>query len=141
MPPPLRRHEAGGRVLGATISGDRTTFRLWAPNAVRVQLELYLSGGTERHELVPDPTAEGMFIADLPDVPAGRRYRYRLDGGDAFPDPCSRSQPEGVHGPSAVVDPAAFAWSDAGWPGLRAEGLAVYELHVGTFTPDGTFVA
>jgi maltooligosyltrehalose trehalohydrolase len=70
----------------------------------------------------------------------GARYRLRLDDGPALPDPCSRFQPKGVHGPSEVVDPA-FAWTDEGWPGLSADGLAIYELHVGTYTPEGTFRA
>jgi maltooligosyltrehalose trehalohydrolase len=72
-------------------------------------------------------------------VGAGRRYRYRIDGKAAFPDPASRSQPEGVHGPSEVVDAGAFAWTDAGWRGVGLDELVIYELHVGTFTPAGTF--
>jgi maltooligosyltrehalose trehalohydrolase len=77
----------------------------------------------------------------VPGIGAGVRYRYRLDGGHAFPDPSSRFQPEGVHGPSEVVDPAAFSWTDQEWPGLTMDGLVIYELHVGTYTPAGTFAA
>src|SRR5262249_29310787 len=69
----------------------------------------------------------------------GDRYRYRVDGRGPFPDPASRFQPEGVHGPSEVVDPHAFAWSDAGWHNVPREDLVLYELHVGTFSPEGTF--
>jgi maltooligosyltrehalose trehalohydrolase len=72
---------------------------------------------------------------------AGTRYRYRLDGERAWPDPCSRAQPEGVRGPSEAVDPAAFAWTDGGWSGVALGDLVLYELHVGTFTPEGTFDA
>ena len=74
-------------------------------------------------------------------VGPGQRYRLRLDGGDVFPDPASRFQPEGVHGPSEVVDPAAFDWDDADWDGVAQRDLVFYELHVGTFTPEGTFRA
>jgi maltooligosyltrehalose trehalohydrolase len=77
----------------------------------------------------------------IQDIGAGARYRYRLDGGDACPDPASRFQPDGVHGSSEVVDPAAFAWTDQNWPGLTMNGLVIYELHVGTYTPEGTFLA
>jgi maltooligosyltrehalose trehalohydrolase len=72
---------------------------------------------------------------------AGTRYRYRLDGDRAWPDPCSRAQPEGVRGPSEVVDAGAFPWSDGGWRGVALRDLVLYELHVGTFTPEGTFDA
>ena len=70
---------------------------------------------------------------------AGDRYRYRLDGDRTLPDPASRFQPEGVHGPSQVIDPRAFAWTDLGWTGTSLEHLIIYELHVGTFSPEGTF--
>ena len=72
---------------------------------------------------------------------AGSRYKYRLDRGQSYPDPASRFQPEGVHGPSEVVDPLAFQWSDETWPGLTIDDLIVYELHVGAYTPEGTFAA
>ena len=71
----------------------------------------------------------------------GSRYKYRLDRGQSYPDPASRFQPEGVHGPSEVVDPLAFPWSDETWPGLTTDDLIVYELHVGAYTPEGTFTA
>ncbi len=80
----------------------------------------------------------GCFYA-VAEVPVGTTYRIRLDGGDAFPDPASRFQPEGVHGPSEIVDPSAYAWKDEGWSGIAQEDLVFYELHVGTFTPEGTF--
>jgi maltooligosyltrehalose trehalohydrolase len=98
----------------------------------------------ELHLLEPDrvvpmvPELDGYFRADS-EARAGERYRYRLDGGDELPDPASRWQPEGVHGPSALVDPSAFAWTD---DAFRAPPLAehvIYELHVGTFSEAGTF--
>src|SRR5205085_10584111 len=83
--------------------------------------------------------AGGWFAATVAEAGAGTRYRYRLDGGDAFPDPASRAQPDGVHDPSEVVDSTDFAWTDGDWKGVAMEDLVVYELHVGTFTPEGTF--
>jgi maltooligosyltrehalose trehalohydrolase len=86
-----------------------------------------------------EPAGHGWFEGRAPGIGAGARYRFRLPDGRLLPDPASRFQPEGVHGPSMVIDPAAFAWSDHGWRGVRLEDLVVYELHVGTFTPAGTF--
>jgi maltooligosyltrehalose trehalohydrolase len=71
----------------------------------------------------------------------GDSYRFRLDGQKSCPDPASRFQPEGPHGPSVIVDPRRFAWRDHSWPGVRMPGQVIYELHVGTFTPEGTFDA
>ena len=85
--------------------------------------------------------AGGYWSATVDQTPAGTRYRYRLDGKAERPDPASFSQPEGVHGPSAVVDHRAFAWEDQAWAGLPLERYVLYELHVGTFTPEGTFDA
>jgi maltooligosyltrehalose trehalohydrolase len=76
-----------------------------------------------------------------PNAAVGSRYRFRLDGGDAFPDPASRFQPEGPHGPSQVIDPVAFRWSDSNWRGVTLAGQVIYELHIGTFTREGTFDA
>src|SRR5207248_1823241 len=83
----------------------------------------------------------GYFRLTRPEVPEGQRYAYRLDGGPVRPDPASLWQPDGVHGPSAVVRPGRFAWSDGAWRGVRREDLVFYELHVGTFTSEGTFDA
>ena len=127
--------------LGATVHGDRTWFRVWAPAARRVEVALNAQDGTLRVEMVRDASVDGLFVAEASDVPTGTLYKYRLDGGDSFPDPCSRSQPQGVHGPSAVIDTAAFRWTDENWHGLSREGLALYELHTGTFTAEGTFEA
>ncbi len=85
--------------------------------------------------------AGGYFVADIPDVAAGDRYVYNLDGQKERPDPASRSQPESVHGPSEVVDPAQFHWTDRQWRGMALDQLIIYELHVGTWTDKGTFQA
>ena len=90
--------------------------------------------------LVPLSADEDVFEGRAEAGP-GDDYRYRLDGGDALPDPCSWDQPEGVRGPSRVVDPGARSWDEGCWAGLDRRGLVLYELHVGTFTPKGTFAA
>ncbi len=83
----------------------------------------------------------GYFSGLAAAAKAGDLYRFRLDGGDAFPDPASRFQPEGPHGPSRVVDPAAYRWHDADWRGPVRQGQVIYELHAGTFTREGTWAA
>lgn len=130
--------DADPRTLGATLVPEGVRFRVWAPNAERIEVVLEGSGESGHRPLARG--ADGMHGGIVPGIGAGARYRYRLDGGDAFPDPAARFQPAGVHGPSEVIDPA-FPWSDDGWPGLAADGLVVYELHVGTYTPEGTFRA
>ncbi len=124
--------------LGAFPADGGTRFRVWAPQAR--SLDLILHAGSDAEAVHPmQPEKEGYFSCTRSDVRPGDRYRYRLDGGPAHPDPASRYQPEGVHGPSQVVDPAQFAWTDAHWQGLELENLVIYELHVGTFHPDGDF--
>ncbi len=86
-------------------------------------------------------SADGLFSAFVEGVSPGDRYRYRVDGRGPFPDPASRFQPEGVHGPSEVIDPRSFSWSDSDWRGSGLDGLVIYEIHVGTFTSEGTFSA
>ncbi|MDX1546111.1 MAG: malto-oligosyltrehalose trehalohydrolase [Rhodothermales bacterium] len=127
------------RALGALAEDGGVRFRLWAPKAGRVDL---LLDGAEPLPMArsADDTFEA-FERVVPGLGAGARYRYRMDGGDAFPDPASRFQPEGVHGPSSVVDPRTFRWRDDGWAGVPQDRWVFYELHVGTFTPEGTFRA
>jgi maltooligosyltrehalose trehalohydrolase len=121
--------------LGARPDGHgATTFRVWAPRAREVSVVLAGAEEPLRHE-------GGGVFAGTAAAAAGDDYRFRLDGGDPLPDPCSRSQRDGVRGPSQVVDPAAWTWDEGGWTGLDRRGLVVYELHVGTFTPEGTFAA
>jgi maltooligosyltrehalose trehalohydrolase len=122
--------------LGATVESDGTRFGVWAPRAQRIDVQI--EGGPS----VPlDRDADGVHSCLATGIGAGARYKFRIDGGDAFPDPRSRFQPDGVHGPSEVIDHAAFEWSDREWRGLTMERLVVYELHVGTYTPEGTFIA
>jgi maltooligosyltrehalose trehalohydrolase len=104
-------------------------------------VELVLLDGARRRAFPMRREEGGLFLYTLRGVPEGQRYFYRLDGGPERPDPASRWQPEGVAGPSAVLRTADFRWSDGGWRGVRRPDLAFYELHVGTFTPAGTFEA
>jgi maltooligosyltrehalose trehalohydrolase len=121
--------------LGAIVGGTRTTFSVWAPPATSV--EVVVEGRDRATALTRD--AHGLFSGALEDAGPGTRYRYRLNGGAAYPDPASRFQPDGVHGPSLVVSPSVFGWTDAHWSGVPLDDLVIYELHVGTFTAAGTF--
>lgn len=125
--------------LGATVLGsDRVQFRVWAPSARTMAVELT----DQNRTAVPMQAAgSGLFEATVEGIGPRARYRYLLDGKQARPDPASRFQPDGVHGPSAVVDPESFGWTDHAWQGTPLKDLIIYELHVGTFTPEGTFDA
>ena len=115
-------------------AGGGVHFRVWAPR--RRKVEVVLDGpGSAAFSLVGEQS--GYFGGLVRPAEAGTRYRYRLDGEDSFPDPASRFQPEGPHGPSQVVDPGRFEWSDAAWKGAGPRGQVLYEMHVGTFTPEG----
>ncbi len=120
-------------MYGATLEGGTAEFRVWAPNAHRARLRLV--GG---HDLPMQCADKGTFSAQAP-VQAGDRYFYVLDDHKPLPDPVSRLLPEGVHGPTALVDPNSFAWNDQDWGGLDLRDYIIYELHVGTFSPEGTF--
>jgi maltooligosyltrehalose trehalohydrolase len=114
-------------------------WRVWAPRAK--QVELVLIDGERRRAVPMQREERGFFQHVEANVAEGLRYAYRLDGGPERPDPCSLSQPDGVHAASAVVRPDRFAWTDQNWKGVRREDLVFYELHVGTFTAQGTFEA
>ncbi len=120
--------------LGAQVESVGVRFRVWAPKRARVDVVLEDDGRS--FPLLKDEA--GYFSGLVPIARAGMRYRYRLDNGEAYPDPCSRYQPEGPHGPSLIIDPSAYEWRTAGWAGIRMPGQVIYELHVGTFTPEGT---
>jgi maltooligosyltrehalose trehalohydrolase len=122
--------------LGAWPEGEGTRFRVWAPLARTVEV---IVEGRANHAL--EKAADGTFGDLVPGVGAGDRYRYRVDDKGPYPDPASRFQPEGIHGPSEVVDAGRFDWSDASWRGISLDELVIYELHVGTFTPAGSFAA
>ncbi|HYH78801.1 MAG TPA: hypothetical protein VEX86_03370, partial [Longimicrobium sp.] len=128
--------------FGASVADGGVDFRVWAPGHQTVDVVIY---GPDAEQVVPlraeEGAEDGWFSGRVEGIGAGARYRYRLDGGDALPDPASRSQPDGVHDPSEVMDPSAFTWTDDGWTGVPREDLVIYELHVGTFTPEGTFDA
>ncbi|HEX9534801.1 MAG TPA: malto-oligosyltrehalose trehalohydrolase, partial [Stellaceae bacterium] len=122
--------------FGVELQADgRVRFRLWAPPHRNIQIEL--DGATAAMQLV----GEGWHELVTDRARAGTRYRFMLPDGLRVPDPASRYQPEDVHGPSEVVDPGAYVWRDAGWSGRPWEQAVVYELHIGTFTPEGTFRA
>ena len=124
--------------LGATLLDDhRSAFLVWAPRATQVEVRLTSARG---RNVTMEAIGCGYFRAIVDDVAAGALYRYRLDGQKERPDPVSRFQPQGVHGPSLVVD-HRFAWNDAGWRGIPLETYILYEVHVGTFTSEGTFDA
>jgi maltooligosyltrehalose trehalohydrolase len=121
------------RPLGAVpIEEGLVELRVWAPNAASVAVR---TGGAD-HEL--HDAGEGVLEGQIPAAP-GDDYLLVLENGAAFPDPASRHQPEGILGPSRIVDTTAFRWSDDGWEGVRLENLVLYELHVGTFSTEGTF--
>lgn len=101
-------------------------------------MSVAIEGGPER-KLAREP--DGYFSGTVEDAHPGSLYRYRLDGGKVYPDPASRFQPGGPHGPSLIVDPSAYEWTDAGWRGVPLEGQVIYELHIGTFTREGTWQA
>lgn len=112
-------------------------FRLWAPDARSVTL--VLEQDPARPPVKMERIEEGWFAATSTEAQAGSRYRFMIDGGLLVPDPASRFQPEGVFGPSEVIDPAAFNWEDGSWKGRPWEEAVIYELHVGAFTPEGSF--
>ena len=124
----------GPNIGARPLLDGRCSFRVWAPERERVDVRLLESG-----RVVPlERTERGYFEAVADDVAPGTRYLLVLDGELERPDPASRWQPEGVHGPSAVVSPH-FDWSDGDWEGLPLGDFVFYELHVGTFSETGTF--
>jgi len=123
--------------LGATYLGNSSEFCVWAPRAARVDLRLL---EPSEHVVRMEAGGGGYHYAVVPGVKPGCRYFYRLDGGPDRPDPASRRQAGDVHGPSEVIDDE-FSWTDEGWRGLPPEELLIYEIHIGTFTPEGTFDA
>ncbi len=123
---------------GASLNGDACHFRVWAPQAQRVTLGLIRNGVLRQLEM--DCEEHGYFALGAP-ASAGDRYFYTVNGGTPVPDPVSRLLPEGVHGPTEIVDPNAFAWGDDHWCGLDFEKAVLYELHAGTFTREGDFDA
>lgn len=128
-------HRAHTMPFGARITERGVEFSLWAPSVREVTL---LIDGAERPMAA---AAEGWHRLLDPQARPGSLYRYRIEGGLSIPDPASRFQPDDIDGPSQVVDPAAFIWSDGDWRGRPWEEAVLYEAHVGTATPEGTFAA
>lgn len=140
-PVPIHESQAGPPSCGARKRADGSvSWRVWSPYAQSMELALYPEPGECRVlEMQPEPG--GYFVHSEPHVEEGQRYAFRINHGAERPDPMSRSQPDGVHCPSAVVWTERFDWSEGDWSGLSRNELVIYELHVGTFTPQGTFDA
>jgi maltooligosyltrehalose trehalohydrolase len=135
LPVPLRTI-ARRFPIGAEFLGPRTHFRVWAPAAREVEVAVQSGDAVTL-------AAEGDgYFSGLAEAAPGACYQFRLDSSEhPLPDPASRFQPEGPHGPSEVVDPHAFTWTDEMWRGPRRDGQVIYEMHVGTFTREGTWAA
>ncbi len=131
-----RRLQAGVELQ----SGGTAHARVWAPACQRVEI-VFEAGRLPSRAGALERDRGGFYGTVVDEVRAGDRYRFRLDGDRLRPDPASRFQPEGPHGPSEVVDPSVFEWTDGEWRGLHPEGHVLYELHVGTFTPDASRAA
>ncbi|WP_448207655.1 malto-oligosyltrehalose trehalohydrolase [Azospirillum sp. sgz302134] len=131
---PARRCPVGVEAL----PGGRVHARVWAPKCRRVSMVIE----PDARSVEMEPEENGYFSALVEGMPVGSLYRFRLDGGEKlYPDPVSRFQPDGPHGPSQVVDPARFKWTDGDWKGRSIKGQIIYEMHIGTFTPEGTWEA
>jgi maltooligosyltrehalose trehalohydrolase len=123
--------------IGAEPSERGVHFRVWAQS--RNRLELVIDGS---RDVVLEPEGNGYFSGWAEFVSPGMRYGFRLDGSDRlFPDPASRFQPDGPHGLSQIVNTSEYRWTDEAWRGARIEGQVIYEMHIGTFTPEGTWNA
>ena len=135
-----RRYPIGAEVIGE----NRTHFRLWAPKARQLDLVVERTADSKRtlHPLTPE--ADGYF-SGIANIGAGTRYWFRVNSSEKFyPDPASRFQPDGPHGASCIVDPRQFPWTNSQWPGPAAaelKGQVIYEMHIGTFTKEGTWRA
>jgi maltooligosyltrehalose trehalohydrolase len=128
--------------IGVEVHNLGSHFRVWAPDHRAVHLVIEDKTGASQAEIPLSPEPNGYFSRTIPNAPAGTLYRYRFgDESDRFPDPASRFQPSGPHGPSQIVDPATFTWTDAGWKGVGRSNQVLYEMHVGTFTDEGTWRA
>ena len=143
QPTVQRRHHMP---FGAELTASGTVrFRLWAPAAQEVELLLYEPGVTDAgravHTARMAALAEGWFAVETDAARAGSLYRYRIDGAREVPDPASRCNPQGVHRPSEVIDPAAYRWPDHDWRAPPWHEAVIYELHVGTFSAPGTYAA
>ena len=135
-----RRYPIGAELIGP----DQVHFRLWAPKAQQVDLVLEDNAAkTPRQTFHSLEAEEGGYFSGAANAGAGARYRFSVNN-NFYPDPASRFQPDGPHGSSCIVDPTRFKWTDSQWHGPAGTGLkghVIYEMHVGTFTKEGTWCA
>ncbi len=135
-----RRYPIGAEVIGE----NRTHFRVWAPKARELDVVVERGPNSPRtfHSLTPEP---GRYFSGVINAGVGTLYRFRVNGGEIFyPDPASRFQPDGPHGSSYIIDPGQFQWTDSKWPdpaNAGMKGQIIYEMHIGTFTKEGTWRA
>src|SRR5205807_6630783 len=134
-----RRYPIGAEI----INPSETHFRLWAPKAQDVDLVLEESAEKNaKRTFHPLKREESGYFSGSANVGAGALYRFRVNKAEHFhPDPASRFQPHGPHGSSCIVDPAQFKWTDSNWRGVNMKGHVIYEMHVVTFTKEGTWQA
>src|SRR6184192_1925437 len=138
-PRQFRRYPIGAELIGA----NETHFRVWAPKATRVDIVLEASAEKTAPRIFhPLDREDGGYFSGSAEAHDDDCYRFRVDNAEHFhPDPVSRFQPDGPHGSSCIIDPRKFNWSDAKWPGKQLKGQIIYEMHVGTFTKEGTWRA
>ncbi|HZF08909.1 MAG TPA: malto-oligosyltrehalose trehalohydrolase [Thermoanaerobaculia bacterium] len=135
--PTARRLPIGAEPL----PGGGVSFRVWAPRRRTVEVMFEGGAGSLPAPVALEREAGGYVSGVIREAGPGSLYRFRLDGEGPYPDPASRFQPDGPHGPSRVIDPASFSWTDGDWAGVGPRGQVSYELHVGTFTREGTWAA
>src|SRR5882724_4451205 len=135
----LRRYPIGAELIGV----NETHFRVWAPKAKHVDIVLEESAEKNaKRTFHPLQGEEGGYFSASAEAGAHTRYRFRVDNAEHFhPDPASRFQPDGPHGSSCIIDPKDFQWTNGAWPGLKMKGQVIYEMHIGTFTAEGTWRA
>jgi maltooligosyltrehalose trehalohydrolase len=131
-----RRYPIGAELIGP----NETHFRIWAPKAKRVDVVLEDNAAKNSRQTFQLEAEAGGYFSGFANIGAGARYRFRVNNS-LYPDPASRFQPDGPHGPSCIIDPTHFRWSDSKWSGLTLKGKIIYEMHIGTFTKEGTWHA
>lgn len=133
--------------FGASITASGIDFKVWAPAATCVDVVIYSSqekpstAHSQAHVIRMRANGDGIFTTTVPELKPGALYKFRLDKANDYPDPYSRYQPTGPHGPSMVIDSRAYVWHDTQWHGVSLPGQVIYELHIGAFTKAGTFDA
>src|SRR5580658_10287560 len=136
--PARRRYHIGGEV--SLTCGSH--FRVWAPGKGRITLVICDDRKQSLGEFALEDEGNGYFGGWVAEAGVNTLYGFRVDGGsEIVPDPASRFQPSGPFGPSQIIDPGQFHWSDSHWNGISREGQVIYEMHFGTFTPEGTYAA